>query len=378
MNLPADRLRSAHAAALDWLLHSGVRAPDGSYSSIYATRERAYRNFYPMDSCMLSTAGAVVVLGRAGQREPALASAERVCELVIPDGPLAGAILAGRNSPHVLANWILFAVYALIEARELGGGDRMLTVATRAADFVIDAMQEPDGSIHQEFRHGSRGNALRRWLLPPHTWQVNCVEAFLRLTQVTGVRRYREAAVRHLGWVAGLQREAGYFPMYRHRPLTAAVAALRQRSAAELLRGCRVTHPACNTHAMKALALLGRVEPARRVAHWLAGQLGPHGLLYQFYYDDGSHCPEEDVMPTAHFGLVAADHPELGVEPEILERIDAGVAYAQIYSDDPDANGAMRGLPLHPESGEDAYTWDTLWSVSYLRRRLEGAAPADS
>lgn len=375
MSTSAARLRSAHDAALHWLLHSEVRSPDGWYRSIYDTRRRAYANFYPMDVCMLCTAGAVVVLGRAGHAELAAQSAERVCELAVADGgDFQGAILAGRGTSRVLSNWIAFAVFALLEEYARSGRELLLTVARRAGDFVIEHMQGGDGSVRHELRRGSRGNTLRRLLLPVHTWPAPCVEAFLALERATGEPRYRAAAERLSGWLAGLQRAEGWLPMYRHGLLSRVVAGLREASPAELLAGCRVAHPASNSQTMKALMLTGRVEEARRIARWLSGQLGPNGLLYQFYYARGGHCVEEDVMPTAHFGLVAMEHPELGVEEAALERIADGIAYARIRSDDPNADGGMRGLPLQPESGENAYTWDTMFGVLFLRAWLERGA----
>jgi hypothetical protein len=85
-------------------------------------------------------------------------------------------------------------------------------------------------------------------------------------------------------------------------------------------------------------------------------------------------------MPTAHFGLLALEYPGLGVNRATVKKIAEGMAYAQIQSSDPDADGGMRGLPLHRDSGENAYCWDTAHGLRFLQKLLNDAsdpAPLD-
>ena len=116
--------------------------------------------------------------------------------------------------------------------------------------------------------------------------------------------------------------------------------------------------------------LSGDLEGARRTAKWLSERLSPNGLLYEQYSEDGTHGLVEDVMPTAHFGLLLLDHPQLTENDNLVERIAGGILYAQIESADSGAHGAMRGLPLDPKLGGDAYAWDTAFAIRFLFRYL--------
>ena len=118
--------------------------------------------------------------------------------------------------------------------------------------------------------------------------------------------------------------------------------------------------------------LAGRIPEARHSLQWLIQRLSPNGLVYQFYFTDGTHSVEEDVMPTAQLGLVLLDYPELGPTQELLTRIASDLLYAQIHSGDPNADGALRGLPLHPIRGDDAYCWDTVYTILFLQKLLSG------
>ena len=137
-----------------------------------------------------------------------------------------------------------------------------------------------------------------------------------------------------------------------------------------MLFGCMLKHPAGLTQSINALMLMGRIREAQRSFLWLAERLSANGLLYQFYFTDDTHSVEEDVMPTAHLGLVLLDYPELGGPHDLLTRIASGLLYAQIHSGDRNADGAVRGLPRHPIYGDDAYCWDTVYTILFLQRLL--------
>jgi hypothetical protein len=158
--------------------------------------------------------------------------------------------------------------------------------------------------------------------------------------------------------------------MYRHSLASRVAVGLFQRNLREMIFGCGRGHPASQTHSINALMLMGRIHEARRSLQWLTQRLSPNGLLYQFYFTDGTHSVEEDVMPTAHLGLVLLDYPELGPTQELLTRIASGLLNAQIHSHDRNADGAIRGLPRHPVRGEDAYCWDTVYTILFLHRLL--------
>ena len=372
---PTDR-DDCRERALHWLVSSGIRGPDGAYYSTYRPRTREFACWYGNETCLLSTVGAVMALEGAGLGDLALESARSICGLVVEEpAELCGALRSGRGSPLVLSNWSLSATLALLRAHRLSGERSFRHVAAETASFVIRCMQNPDGSLTERLAlEGGAKNVVNRRLLPRQLWAANCIEAFRELQAATGDEAFGRASDRFTAWLRPQQRSNGRFPEYRHSLLSRLAHALRRREPAELIRGCRRVQSTAQTHALPGLLLSGDVDAARLGADWLRHGLSPNGLVYQYYFDDGSQCVEEDVMPTAHLGLLALEHAELGISPETLDQIASALVYAQIRSSDPDADGAMRGLPLHPALGDDAYCWDTAYAVMF-RQRLQGGPP---
>src|SRR5205823_1087250 len=135
-------LQSNYEKALQWLVKSNIRNPDGTYRSIYNPKTKEYINWYGNKTCLLSTSGAIFVLESAGYEDLALSSAEHICKLVIEhnDG-LKGALLSGNGGRYVFANWMSSAVVALLLAYQRSKYDRFLRAAVRATKFIIEKMQ---------------------------------------------------------------------------------------------------------------------------------------------------------------------------------------------------------------------------------------------
>jgi hypothetical protein len=371
VNISATDLRASYEQAVKWLVNSHVRTPDGGYHSIYKPKTREYGSWCANQTCLLSTSGAVLVLNSLGYAELASHSAEHICQLAINShDELRGALLSGRESRFVFTNWMSTAIVALLQTYQRTQVDKFRQVAVEAGKFISRKMQNADGSITQHVYLAARTDNLRRLARPRHIWLANSVEAFLKLYEVTGEQCFKSSADRFINWLAEQQRVDGSFPRYQHSLMSRVAVGLQQRSLAEMLFGCRQGHPASHTQSLKALMLGGRIHEAELSARWLTQRLSPNGLLYQLYFRDGTHSVEEDVMPTAHFGLILLEYPELGATKELLMRIASGLVYAQICSADRNADGASRGLPLHPTRGEHAYCWDTGYSILFLQTLL--------
>jgi hypothetical protein len=371
LSISAANLRSSYEKAIAWLVHSDIRASDGAYCSIYKPGTREYENWSGNRTCLLSTSGAVLALDRLGYEDLALRSAEHICQLAIsPNGEFGGSLLSGGGSRFVFANWMSTAILALLRTYERGRADKFLQLAVEAGKFICKRLQNADGSIDPHIYLAARTNHLRRLARPRPIWLANSVEAFLKLYEVTGLPFFKSSADRFIDWLLQQQRPDGSFPMYQYSLISRAAARLLKRNLQEITFGCARGHPASHTQSINALMLVGRIHEARRSLQWLIRHLGPNGLLYQFYFTDGTHSVEEDVMPTAHLGLILLDYPELGANQEFLTRIASGLLYAQIQSRDRNADGAIRGLPLHPVHGEDAYCWDTSYAILFLERLL--------
>jgi hypothetical protein len=369
-----EELETTRQAALRWLTESDIRTPDGGYRAVYRPESGAYEDWYDGETSLVCTAGAALALDRAGYEELALRSAEHICGLAIErNGPWRGALRAGRNSCYVVANYVSTAVLALLRAYEHSRNARFLEVAAAAGDFVIHRMQRRDGSIRRDLSWNTRLGRLDRDLMPSQTWSAHCIEGLLRLSQVTGQARYRTGAVRAADWLLRLQRRDGSFPLEAPARLTWLAAVLARRSHAETFPRDDA-HPAIQTYAIKGLMMLDRLPEARRTVEWLSRRLGANGLFHQFYFPDGGRSVEEDVMPTAHFGLLLLEYPELAGSRDLLAAMAKGMCYARIREGDGNARGALRGLPLHPERGGHAYCWDTSFALLFLEGLVEGTS----
>ena len=283
---------------------------------------------------------------------------------------MTGALLSGAQGSSVFSNWTFSAIVALLRAFEWSGSERFLETARAAGYFVLAEMTATNGSVIQKCSTDRVADFTSRLLMPRQVWGAGGVRAFQLLHDLGGDERFGEAARALAKWVSAQQSPSGWFPTYVHTPVSRLAWGVRRRSATEILDGCRIGHPTAQTRAIEALMLSGDLEGARRTAKWLSERLSPNGLLYEQYSEDGTHGLVEDVMPTAHFGLLLLDHPQLTENDNLVERIAGGILYAQIESADSGAHGAMRGLPLDPKLGGDAYAWDTAFAIRFLFRYL--------
>lgn len=96
----------------------------------------------------------------------------------------------------------IYGVLALaVGAREGYGGDRTLAVARRVAGRLLE-LQRPDGGWPWIF-DARRGTVVEPYELYSVHQDAMAPMALLELSEVTGEEKYREAAIRGLGWVFG-------------------------------------------------------------------------------------------------------------------------------------------------------------------------------
>jgi hypothetical protein len=136
-----------------------------------------------------------------------------------------------------------------------------------------------------------------------------------------------------------------------------------------MLVGCMLKHAASHTQSINALMFMGKIRETRHSLRWLTERLSSNGLLYQLFH--GRHaqrrrrCYADRSLRLGPLGL-----PRAWGHHDLLARIASGLLYAQIHSDDRNADGAVRGLPRHPIRGDDAYCWDTIYTILFLQRLL--------
>lgn len=401
-------LKEAFDRSIRWLRSSGVRTEDGGLRSIYRPARDEYVTYGGGRSCLQCTAGGVLAFleasrmarGTGGDGGEALQEAVRSAEQIlgtIHDGPggAEGAIPSGLGAASVKTLHTEAAIRSFLEVHEATGESRWLDAARSSAEWAVRSLQRADGS----FRSGvgfSPYSRFRRSLVDvAPIGAAAYIGTLRRVARLTGNAGLDGAAGKLMAWLRNQQDDEGGFPMYRYRTLSRSIAAFFHGGTAELLRGCLRYHPSPNAWMIEAFLEEGDEAAARRVTGWLLPRIGPNGLLYQYYFPGGvgkgargagaahaggvvtepygGRSVEEDVMPTTSLALQWMRKPSLlaGKAETILERIAAGVVYAQVRSGDRRLDGGIRGLPLHPAFGDDIYTWDTAYGAIFLARYME-------
>jgi hypothetical protein len=322
----------------------------------------------------LNTAGSVLVFLELDDVDLAVRSGEHILDLSISEaGPYDGAVLAGEDSKYIYAYYIAFAIRALVSLYRKTRRERYLEAAVRAARWVVAQMMNGDGSIGEVrvFRNRSLRDLFSNQYV---TWQAVFVDAFMGLEDLTGEEIFREAKARLLGWLKRVQKDDGSFYVCS-RPLINRLARTAYTGDLSNLRddfGLR--HATGNSAALEAFVLASDFENAEKVCSWMVKRLGENGLFYQYYFDNGRHTPEEDVMPTAHFGVTMLrnrKHPFFSDAEEICSKIANGIGYAQVSSTDSNSDGGVRGLPRHKTEDQNIYCWDTQYSILFLQALLQ-------
>lgn len=358
--------------AVRWLRESPIRRPDGGYQSVFDPAAGGrYGSWGGGRTCLLTTAGSVLVFLALDDIEQAQPSAEHIMSLVIDEpGRFRGAIAAGEGSRYVYPYYIGFAIRALIAMHEATGDASYLDAAQRAGHWVIEQAMQPRGSI-RELLVANHATLRDRFADNAPTWQAVFVDTFMRLAALTGQARFHEAAERLLAWLLPRQQADGSFAACERPWINRLARAAYAADWSRLTEDGRVQHPTGNVAAWEALLASGRSAQAERVSAWLRGRLGPHHLFYQYEFGQGRHSVEEDVMPTAFFGLLLLRAAPADA-PEVCWRMAEGIRGAQVDAPDPRCDGGILGLPLHPVEGRSVYCWDTQYSILLLRALHNG------
>lgn len=353
--------------ALGWLREGPLRLPNGGYQSVYDPASGQCHSWGGGRTCLLTTAGSVLVFLTTGEHDRACESAEHLLSLSIrTPGRFAGAMQAGEGSRYVYPYYTGFAIRALLAAHRATGHQRYGDEALRAARWILAHAVQPDGSIGEMCVVG-RPTLRERFLDTSPVWQAIFVAVFDQLETLTQDATFRRARQRLIAWLERRQRPDGSFPVCTRPWLHRLARTLYTRRMEMLTADEAVTHPTANVAAFEALMVTGQTDRAQRVCAWMNQHLSSHDLFYQ-YYAGAEHSGEEDIMPTAFWGLTLLAHPACGdfvPVGDICERIAQGLRYAQATSADAAIDGGVRGLPQHPTEGHKLYCWDTQYSVLF-------------
>lgn len=366
-------MRECFDKAVQWLRNSDIRNDNGGYKSVYNPATGEYHNWGGGRSCLLNTAGSVLAFLELDDLDRAVTSAEHILDLSIREkGPFIGAILAGENSKYIYAYYIAFAIRALVALYRRTQLGKYLDAAVRAARWVARHMMNGDGSISEVnvFKNRNLRDIFSNQFL---TWQAVFVDAFISLEALTEDEIFKAAKTKLLGWLKRIQREDGSYYVYSRPLINRLARSVYTLDFSNLKNDFGLRHATSNSTALEAFVLSSNLQNAEKVYSWMVRKLDNNGLFYQYYFDRGGHSVEEDVMPTAHFGVTMLKHQEnrlfINCE-EICRRIANGIGYAQVSSTDLNSDGGIKGLPLHETKGQNIYCWDTQYSILFLNEML--------
>jgi len=366
------KIENCKKKGIDWLLKSGIRESDGGYKSIFAPEKREYYCWGEGTTCILCTAGAILALLSSEKHlDRAVESAEHICSLMVTDrGALDGALLAGRGSDAIYSYYSAFAIKALSELYKVTQVEEYLRVANVAGRWLITYMQNRDGSFNH-VKYVRYKNFKQRFENRFHLWEGIIGPILLELHEITNFSPYKIAAGKLTNWLLKNRRDDGSFDCYKLPVINRILLSIYHLSFKELMDGCLKTHPMSQMGPLEAFLATGLEGEALKVYSWLKDRLSQNGLFYQFYYKNGMHSLEEDLMPTAYFGLSLLKNWRTDFSVKLIHRIAFGVVHAQVESNDIHINGGFMGLPGHPTLGKSLHSWDTQFSILFLNEYLK-------
>lgn len=356
--------------AVDWLENSGIVYPSGGARSIYNPIKKSFFNFEGGKTCLLSTAGCTQAFLKIGRLDLAQKSADHILECQLRSSNwLNGAILAGKLSHKIYPSYMGVAIKSLLKVYEAFGEEKYLRGAKNAAFWIIRNMQNSDGSINW-IAYLNPKPVLKRINNILSTWQAFNVWGFRRLTELTYDETYINAAVKLTNWLSDQQLPDGSFYQHKYSFTSRIFKRALRGDLKEAFFGCRRRHATSQSLALETFSMQKNYDRAKKVFSWLKNKLSPNGLLYQYYFDNNRHSKEEDVMPTAKFGMVLMND-DFGNCKTLVDKIKKGILYAQIKCKDKERGGGMRGLPGDSIEGENVYCWDTAWAVLFLYKLIK-------
>lgn len=192
-------------AGVQWLLRSGVQRPDGGFAAWYD----AERGDHPYVYAEITGYATTVLCwwhARTGD-DQCLVAAVAAGDWLVRSQDAAGGfrcLVPLRATRFDVKQDLMFAfdtgviVNGLTNLYRATGDGRYLAAAVRAADWLTDAAQLPGGGFRPVFdtRRGEFAPTDDGWSSQPGGYHTKVAAGLANLAEVTGTRRYRQAAVR--------------------------------------------------------------------------------------------------------------------------------------------------------------------------------------
>lgn len=374
-----------HFDTLDWLANSGIRRKDGGYFSEYDPKKKKFSCWGEGSSCTLSTAGAVLTfLCYQKYLDKALDSGEHLLSLIIEHPrKYQGLIPSGRNSKTSRCYASAIAGQALLELYNLTKEERYFQASLKIANAIRKNMVRKDGRIIREIviKSGLNFRFFFNLLQPIFLWDLESFLLFKELYVYTKEQKYLNTYKKIIYWAhKNINNDATIYFGKINIPFILYLST--EKSYSEIKANFKGWftrfHPTALTALLKTYLDSNKIKEANKLATWLRNHIGPNGLLFQWYYTDEEHSEEEDVMPTAQFGLILMRNEDKFSNKfrPYLDIIYKGLLSAKINSKDKNIHSSYKGLPFDRKRGEKAFTWDTIYALLFFheyhrRKKLE-------
>ncbi|MDI6785428.1 MAG: hypothetical protein QMD92_01840 [bacterium] len=374
-----------HFDTLDWLAHSGIRREDGGYFSEYDPKKKRFSCWGEGQSCTLSTAGAILAfLCYQKYIDKAIVSGEHLLSLIIEHShKYHGLIPSGMNSKTSRCYASAIACQALLKLFEFTKDKKYYEACLVISDAIIENMIRKDGSIRREIviRPGFNFRYFLNLLKPVFLWDLESFLIFKELYNYTKKQKYLHAYKKIIYWAhRNINNDATIYFGKINIPFILYLSTEKSWSETKAnFKGWFTRfHPTALTALLKTYLDFKRIKEANKLAMWLKNHIGPNGLLFQWYYTDEEHSEEEDVMPTAQFGLILMENKDKfskELEP-YLDIIYKGLLTAKIKDKEKNIYASYKGLPFDKRRGHKTFTWDTAYALLFFyeyhkRRKLE-------
>ena len=364
---------------MNWLSQSEIRCTSGpergGFRSKYDPKTKEYEVWMGGITDALSTSGFIETAllhknycGGDAYDELIKESLQHLISLWDED---EGVMFAGLNSKTVYPLWLSQAANAFYLHFEVMGEDSSREVANKLAKWLIN-IQNPDGSIPKNQIWNGR---IRK--SPVSSWNTWAITTFLKSHEM-GVEGSLKAAYKLADWMISIPEEDGSY-CYNHGSINSIWRNIRDVKK-NGLKGMFSTktlwkHPTSQSHSyVAALEFYKKsndkkyLESALRVRRWTYENLSPRKLMYEKYWKK-ERTVQEDVYPTAV--IMMGDHLLYSItgQRQYLEsslEVRNTLLDCQFKSNDKNLSGSFPGVPLHPDEGHKAYTWDTVGALKAL------------
>jgi rhamnogalacturonyl hydrolase YesR len=294
-----DTIKKRIKLAVDWLLNSGIQSASGYFTGWYDMDEGKYPFIY--DEMIGYGIETFLFLYDQEKRSEYLDKATMAADWLIKhmkyrgDDPMAkGAFMWKYDLPdgpwdtNVYAFDTGICLSALVDLFRFTRKQRYLNSAISAADWLVNAMQNEDGSFKACYDPKSLSFGTGRWSKMPGSYHAKLSIGLLKLHKITGDERLKESMKNLCNWVLKLQDEDGKF---------------KTNGNSEDV----YVHAHC--YAAEGLLYAGKELFDRRLrgagikaVNWLLSAQKPNGAIARWYeraYFNGGLSPDENTEALA-------------------------------------------------------------------------------